>query len=112
MQRKAFQSLGTIQEGRKFYDSLPDIIEGRYLRARNQLFKEGIKLLLATRKSTTPDKPKDFLLAIDNEKRRHYVSSLFPRGKDVYELEFRNSRYLIVLEDLQATITSLKVEAL
>ena len=77
------------------------------------LSTEGITLLISQRHNPTPTKPPYFLLRIDSENGREYVSSLFPalkqakNGLDSYFLDYKGIRYELTLyrQEGKATIS-------
>jgi len=109
MQRKYNSSFASISRSKSFYKSLSECLTGTYLRKGSQLKKEELSLLVATRKEVTPNKPKHFLLAIDDIGQRLYVSSLFEGvGYGAYSFEFQGQDYELRLQDTTALIFTVK----
>lgn len=78
-------------------------LQGVYQRTGNILSKEGCKLLISTRDKATPKKPHNFIIHKDNGS-TNYVSSLYPKGFCIYELEYQGTRLRMTVECDSATI--------
>lgn len=75
---------------------------GNFQREGNTLIAQGVKLLISERKTTTPNKPKYFLVDKVNNQ---YVSSLFEtEALHTYRFDFKGVKYLLTLNPTQATI--------
>jgi len=75
---------------------------GNFQREGNTLIAQGVKLLISERKTTTPTKPKYFLVDKVNNQ---YVSSLFEtEALHTYRFDFKGVKYLLTLNPTQATI--------
>jgi hypothetical protein len=75
---------------------------GIFERKGKTLTAPGVKLLISERKTTTPNKPKYFLVdKVSNQ----YVSSLFEtEATHTYRFDFKGVKYLLTLNPNQATI--------
>jgi hypothetical protein len=87
------------------YDNSPtgqNSFVGILERKGKTLTAQGVKLLISERKTTTPTKPKYFLVDKVNNQ---YVSSLFEtEALHTYRFDFKGVKYLLTLNPTQATI--------
>ena len=87
-------------------------IEGTYTREGVNFSRiDGSRLIITARKqSQSPNKALNFLLYVDSNGSKHYVSSLW--GSSVtgqFSLEYKKLRYsLDITEGIKATITKVK----
>lgn len=77
----------------------PKILQGSYTKRHSTLEKDGCKLLVSKRTNPTKDKSELYLLHIDDNGKRHYVSSLYPRGKNVYKLDYQGVTFFMTVEN-------------
>jgi hypothetical protein len=76
---------------------------GIFERKGKTLTAQGVKLLISERKTTTPNKPKYFLV---DKVSSQYVSSLFETDAlYTYNFDHNGIKYLLTLHPNQATIT-------
>lgn len=72
------------------------ILEGCYVKTEN-LWTSTISastLLVVERQSSTLSKPPQYILHVDQEGQRTYISSLFPtKIPDIYRMDFKGTRY-------------------
>ena len=57
-------------------------LAGRYNIDKSNWVKPGIHLVVGTRKKTTPNKPKNYLLRRDSPLKHVFISSLYPEGQE------------------------------
>ena len=84
------------------FNTNPKSLVGNFERKWQTLTAQGVKLLISERKTTTPKKPKYFLVdKVSNQ----YVSSLFEtEAIHTYRFDFKGVKYLLTLNPTQATI--------
>jgi len=69
-----------------------------------------ITLLICKREKTTPKKPINFIIRIDSEGKRHYISSLYPTSKKyVFRFDYNGQTYAIVLAEKGASILTASI---
>ena len=87
-------------------------IEGTYTREGVNFSKiDGSRLIITARKqSQSPNKAPNFLLYVDSNGSKHYVSSLWGSSvTGLFSLEYKKLRYsLDITEGIKATITKVK----
>ena len=87
-------------------------IEGTYTREGVIFSREdGSRLIITARKqSQSPNKAPNFLLYVDSNGSKHYVSSLWGSSvTGLFSLEYKKLRYsLDITEGIKATITKVK----
>ena len=87
-------------------------IEGTYIREGVNFSREdGSRLIITARKqSQSPNKAPNFLLYVDSNGSKHYVSSLWGSSvTGLFSLEYKKLRYsLDITEGIKATITKVK----
>jgi hypothetical protein len=78
---------------------------GTYTKNLNSYFSDnGLRYLIATRKNTSPSKPKNYLLAkVDS--RGYYISSLYPtQTENLYKAEYQGQRFEVFFDDHCMTV--------
>jgi len=72
--------------------------EGIFTKEGNHFFiDESVNYLIAERKKASPTKAKHFIIAKTKEK-EYYISSLYPTDiEDVYNVDFRGTKYTLKL---------------
>lgn len=56
------------------------------------------ELLICNRKTPSKRKPSQFILYIDDDKKRTYLSSLYRRKNDEYKLDYKGKEYILKLD--------------
>lgn len=86
--------------------------EGTYERNGTKIFTPTGELLLTPRKITKQSKAKTamYLLHIDQNGKRRYISSLWEQCPDIYELEYARIRYRLTLTPTTAEVVNLSNE--
>ncbi len=83
-----------------------DHLTGHYVRQGSKL-TGPVTLLLVHRAATTKAKANTFVLRVQDDGRRSYVSSLWDGpSPGTYALEYRGIRYAVTLTDDAATVTT------
>jgi hypothetical protein len=80
--------------------------EGTFERNGKKIFTDQGEFLLTPRKQSKQSRSKTglYLLHIDLNGKRRYVSSLWQQTPDTYELEYARIRYRLTLHDTSAEI--------
>jgi hypothetical protein len=68
------------------------------------LVNDHLKFLIATRKTITKGKSNYFLLYIDSDEKRHYVSSLYMKDSETFLFDFDGRYYTLYLKGEKAQI--------
>lgn len=86
--------------------------EGSHERNGSKIFIPSGELLLTPRKSTKQSKSKTgiYLLHIDQNGKRKYVSSLWEKTPDTYEFEYARIRYRLTLTPTTADVVNIADE--
>jgi len=80
--------------------NLPDrLVLGKYQIEGSYLIGPDAKYLITTRKTTTQAKRKEFLLSVDHDNQRRYVSTLWRISSTAYELESGGHRYTLTRQE-------------
>lgn len=67
-------------------------------------------LLISRRKNPTAIKTAEFLLLIDSDGSRDYVSSLYPKSPGVYHFDYKRIDYELRIKGKDCSISVLEVE--
>lgn len=79
---------------------------GNYTRQGNYLVRDGLKLLISERKTTTPAKPPQFMID-KTRKGGQYISSLFKLSENQWVFDYGGQSYKLTFNpDGQAVIES------
>lgn len=73
-----------------------DII-GEYVKDGCTLRNPQTTLLITERSQTSINKPKNFVLAVLPDGKRHYVSSLYPLTNGAYKMDYDGKTYVLTL---------------
>jgi hypothetical protein len=81
--------------------------EGTHDRNGSRIYTQPDQLLIAERPApkTSNAKSTQYLLRINAQGKRQYVSSLWEQAPNVYELEYGRIRYRLTLKDTAAIFT-------
>ena len=94
-----------VQTTKKF-DTNFQII-GNYDRLGHKFYNSQITYLISKRNKTTTRKPELFLLVLNSDHTKEYISSLYPTNYDnVFKFERSQARYKLILSDTSAQIVS------
>ena len=93
-----------IIEDESIYTRIKKFLCGLYTLDNSKLKNEHLNLLIARRKSTSKHKTLHFLLCIDSDDKRYYVSNLYQLNDSCYDFDYGGISYQICLEGNQADI--------